>query len=72
VLSPEALNELIKRQSQPILDNNDAALDPAALDEIAASIEDFTLYHLGGNRLRSLGFARRVASAETGAGVGLS
>jgi DNA repair protein RecO (recombination protein O) len=66
VLSPEALNELIKRQSQPILDNNDAALSPAALDEIAASIEDFTLYHLGGNRLRSLGFARRVCSATEG------
>jgi len=73
VLSPEALNELIKRQSRPILDSNEAALSPAALDEIATSVEDFTLYHLSGNRLRSLGFARRVASAaETGAGVGLS
>ncbi len=64
VLSPEALNELIKRQRQPILDPNGAELTPAALEEIAASIEDFTVYHLGGSRLRSLGFARRVGSVE--------
>ncbi len=63
MLSPEALNELIKRQEQPILDANEAALSPVALDEIAAAIEDFTLYHLGGTRLRSLTFARRVGSA---------
>ena len=64
LLSPEALNELIKRQRQPILDHDEVALGHVALDEIAASVEDFTVYHLGGSRLRSLAFARRVGSIE--------
>lgn len=60
VLSPASLNELKRRQRQPILDDNEAALAPKALDEIAASIGDFAAYHLGGGRLRSLDFARRM------------
>ena len=70
VLSPEALNELIKRQRQPILDHDEVALGHVALDEIAASVVDFTVYHLGGSRLRSLAFARRVGFAgQPGAGT---
>jgi DNA repair protein RecO (recombination protein O) len=60
VLSPDALNELKRRQHQPILEDNEAALSSKALDEIAASVGDFATYHLGGGRLRSLEFARRI------------
>ncbi len=64
VLSPTALIELKNRQIHPILDKNEAALDPAVLEEVAASIEDFAVYHLGGRRLRSLNFARRVGAVD--------
>jgi DNA repair protein RecO (recombination protein O) len=62
ILSPDALNELIIRQTQPILEDNEAVLPPGALDEIAASVSDFAAYHLGGGRLRSLDFAYRMAA----------
>jgi len=62
IISPGALNELKTRQSQPILDDNEAPLPASVLDEIAASVSDFATYHLGGGRLRSLEFAYRMTA----------
>jgi len=61
-LSPEALAELRARQEAPILDVAATPLERDALEEIAVAIEDFARYHLGGNRLKSLDFARRLGS----------
>lgn len=65
ILSPEALRELNQRQQQPILDTDEPPLEPAALEEITGAIGEFATYHLGGGRLRSLAFARRVGALDT-------
>ena len=55
------LKELKTRQIQPILDSSEVPIGGPIIDEIAASIGDFAAYHLGGGRLRSLDFARRIS-----------
>jgi DNA repair protein RecO (recombination protein O) len=61
-LSPEALAELRRRQNKPILGEREPALTNGTLDEIAAAVEDFARYHLGGSKIKSLEFARRMGS----------
>jgi len=60
--SADALAELRQRQEKPILEDDAPEMIPGALTEIAEAIEDFAVYHLGGMRLKSLDFARRVGS----------
>ncbi len=59
VLSAAALAELLIRQREPILDSGAPPVDRGAVDEIAAAIEDFARYHLGGGATKSLELARR-------------
>lgn len=61
-LSPAALAELRRRQIKPILGSSEPTLENGALDEIAASVEDFARYHLGGSKIKSLDFARRMGA----------
>jgi len=65
VLSAEALQELNRRQRQPILDSGEEPVARPAIEEIAGAMGEFATYHLGGGRLRSLAFARRVGAMET-------
>jgi DNA repair protein RecO (recombination protein O) len=62
-LSPSALAELRLRQKEPILEDNQPPLENGALGEIAAAVEDFARYHLGGAKLKSLDFARRMSAS---------
>lgn len=59
-LSTTTLQELKTRQERPILDIEEPPLTPEAEEEIAGAVGEFATYHLGGRRLRSLAFARRV------------
>jgi len=61
-LSVDALAELRQRQREPILEEDAPEMTSGALAEMAAAIEDFAVYHLGGMRLKSLDFARRAGS----------
>lgn len=61
-LSPLALAELRRRQNKPILSAGEPTLGNGALEEIAAAVEDFARYHLGGSKIKSLDFARRMGS----------
>lgn len=61
-LSPAALAELRRRQNKPILDTSEPVLENGTLDEIAAAVEDFARYHLGGSKIKSLDFARRMGA----------
>ena len=61
-LLPAALAELRRRQNKPILAENEPPLANGALEEIAAAVEDFARYHLGGLKIKSLDFARRMGS----------
>ncbi len=60
-LSPSALAELRRWQKEPILAGDQPPLENGALGEIAAAVEDFARYHLGGAKLKSLDFARRMS-----------
>lgn len=62
VLSPAALGELKTRQREPILSINEPPLASTVEEEIAGAMGEFATYHLGGRRLQSLAFARRVTS----------
>ncbi|MEW5701907.1 MAG: DNA repair protein RecO [Candidatus Zixiibacteriota bacterium] len=61
-LSSAALAELRSRQEAPILEASAPPLPAGTLEEIAAAVEDFVRYHLGGGRLNALDFARRMGS----------
>lgn len=61
-LSAAALAELRRRQNKPILGVSEPDLENGALDQIAAAVEDFARYHLGGSRIKSLDFARRMGA----------
>lgn len=61
-LGPDALAELRRRQNKPILEQSEPALENGALTDIAAAVEDFARYHLGGSRIKSLDFARRMGA----------
>jgi hypothetical protein len=52
-VSPAALAELRRRQNKPILEPT-SRLENGALEKIAAAVEDFARYHLGGSKIKSL------------------
>ena len=61
-LSSPALAELRRRQLKPILEESEPVLENGTLDEIATAVEDFARYHLGGSKIKSLDFARRMGA----------
>jgi recombinational DNA repair protein (RecF pathway) len=68
MLSPTAY-ERIKNVVNGSIDWENAPLPPAAaIDEIVVVAERFYGYHLGGGRLKSLEFVRRVAGPATSRG----